>query len=76
VNLESIVYVSQVDAEHLLQSYLDRLKMYVGCDVADHILTLFAVDTAGDELGYPSTANDPPGLSIMRVHTVVGGEAD
>lgn len=51
-----------IDSEHLLQSYLDRLTMYVGCDVADHILTLFAVDTAGDELGHLSTANDPPGF--------------
>jgi transposase len=54
--------VPGIDAEHLLQSYLDRLTMYVGCDVADHILTLFAVDTAGDELGHLSTANDPPGF--------------
>jgi hypothetical protein len=23
-----------IDSEHLLQSYLDRLTMYVGCDVA------------------------------------------
>ena len=24
-----------IDPEHLLQTYLDRLTMYVGCDVAD-----------------------------------------
>jgi len=24
-----------IDPEHLLQSYLDRLTVYVGCDVAD-----------------------------------------
>ena len=36
--------VPGIDPEHLLQSYLDRLTMYVGCDVADRILTLFAVD--------------------------------
>jgi transposase len=51
-----------IDSEHLLQSYLDRLTMYVGCDVADRTLTLFAVDTAGDELGHLSTANDPQGF--------------
>jgi len=51
-----------IDSEHLLQSYLDRLTMYVGCDVADQILTFFAVDTAGEELGHVSTANDPPGF--------------
>jgi transposase len=51
-----------IDSEHLLQSYLDRLTMYVGCDVADQILTFFAVDTAGEELGHLSTANDPQGF--------------
>jgi transposase len=51
-----------IDSEHLLQSYLDRLTMYVGCDVADQILTFFALDTAGDELGHLSAANDPPGF--------------
>ena len=65
-----------IDTEHLLQSYLDRLTMYVSCDVADHIFALFAVDTAGDELGHLSTAKEPPGFSIMHIHTVVGGEAD
>jgi transposase len=54
--------VPGIDSEHLLQSYLDRLTMYVGCDVADQILTFFAVDTAGEELGHLSTANDPPGF--------------
>jgi transposase len=54
--------VPGIDLEHLLQSYLDRLTMYVGCDVADQILTLFAVGTAGDELGHLSVPNDPPGF--------------
>jgi transposase len=54
--------VPGIDSEHLLQSYLDRLTMYVGCDVADQILTLFAVDTAGDALGHVSAANDPQGF--------------
>ena len=54
--------VPGIDSEHLLQSYLDRLTMYVGCDVADQILTFFAVDTAGDELDHLSAANDPQGF--------------
>ena len=54
--------VPGIDSEHLLQSYLDRLTMYVGCDVADQILTFFAVDAAGDELGHLSAANDPQGF--------------
>jgi transposase len=54
--------VPGIDSEHLLQSYLDRLTMYVGCDVADQILTFFAVDAAGEELGHLSAANDPQGL--------------
>jgi len=52
-----------IDPEHLLQSYLDRLTMYVGCDVADQNFTLFTVDAAGDELGHLSDAlNDPLGF--------------
>jgi len=51
-----------IDSEHLLQSYLDRLTLYVGCDVADQLLTFFAVDAAGEELGHLSAANDPPGF--------------
>jgi transposase len=54
--------VPGIDSEHLLQSYLDRLTMYVGCDVADQILTFFAVDAAGEELGHLSAANDPQGF--------------
>jgi transposase len=57
--------VPGIDSEHLLQSYLDRLTMYVGCDVADQILTLFAVDAAGDKLGHLSTANDPQGFEQL-----------
>jgi transposase len=40
-----------IDTEHLLQSYVDRLTMYIGCDVADQTFTLFVVDAAGEELG-------------------------
>jgi hypothetical protein len=39
-----------VEPEHLLQTYLDRLTMYVGCDVADKTLTLIALDADGEEL--------------------------
>jgi len=41
-----------VETEPLLQSYLDRLTMFVGCDVADQTLALFVVDAAGAELGH------------------------
>jgi hypothetical protein len=51
--------VPGVDLEHLLQSYLDCLTMYVGCEVADQFLTFFAVDTAGDGLGLTLTAPPP-----------------
>jgi hypothetical protein len=60
--------VPGIDSEHLLQSYLDRLTMYVGCDVADQILTFFAVDTAGDELGHLSTTS---GCLLMKALMVV-----
>jgi transposase len=52
-----------IEAEHLLQSYLDRLTMYVGCDVADQSFALFAVDAAGEELGHLlHVPNNPPGF--------------
>jgi transposase len=41
-----------LEAEHLLQTYLDRLTMSVGCDVADQTFTLYAVNAAGEELGH------------------------
>ncbi|MGD9099540.1 MAG: transposase [Anaerolineae bacterium] len=41
-----------IDTEHLLQTYLDRLTMYVGCDVADQTFTLLSADAAGEELGH------------------------
>lgn len=52
-----------VEAEQLLQTYLDRLTMHVGCDVADQTFALFAVDAAGDELGHRlSIPNHPRGF--------------
>jgi hypothetical protein len=41
-----------IEPEDLLQTYLDRLTMYVGCDVADQTFALCAVDAAGEELGH------------------------
>lgn len=51
-----------IHLEHLLQPYLDRLTMYIRCDAADHILTFFVIDTAGDEPGLLSTRYDPQGF--------------
>jgi len=41
-----------IDPERLLRTYLDRLTMYVGCDVADKTFTLMALDVDGEELGH------------------------
>jgi hypothetical protein len=52
-----------IEPQHLLQSYLERLTMFVGCDVADQSFALFAVDGAGEELGHLlEVANDPSGF--------------
>ena len=52
-----------IEPQHLLQSYLDRLTLSVGCDVADQTFTLFAVDAAGEELGHLlDVANTPHGF--------------
>jgi transposase len=65
-----------IAAEHLLQTYLDRLTMSVGCDVADQSFTLYAEDAAGQELGYlEAVPNYPLGferawdwLDNLRAH--------
>jgi len=49
-----------VDPELLLQSYLDRLTMCVGCDVADQTFTLMALNAAGEELGHILNAPNSP----------------
>jgi transposase len=49
-----------IDPEHLLQSYLDRLTMYVGCDVADQTFTLMALNATGEELGHNSSVPNTP----------------
>jgi transposase len=52
-----------IEPEHLLQTYLDRLTLYVGCDVADQTFTLYAVDASGEELGHlMDVANHPVGF--------------
>jgi transposase len=43
-----------MEVEQLLQSYLDRLTMYVGCDVADPTFTLYAQNAGSEELGHLS----------------------
>lgn len=49
--------------EPLLQAYLDRLTMYVGCDVADQTFTLYAQNAGGEELGHLSEIpNQPKGF--------------
>jgi len=39
--------VAGVEPDKLLQTYLDRLTMYIGVDVADHTFTTLALN-AGD----------------------------
>lgn len=52
-----------VEAELLLQSYLDRLTLHVGCDVADQSLPLFAVDATGEEVAHLlHVPNNPSGF--------------
>jgi transposase len=41
-----------IDEEQLLQSYLDRLTLYIGCDVADQTFTLYAQNAGGDEVAH------------------------
>jgi transposase len=52
-----------IDPEQMLQTYLDRLTMYVGCDVADQTFTLMALDADGEELGHMcEIPNTPQGF--------------
>lgn len=39
-----------INAEQLLQSYLDRLTLYIGCDMADQTFTLYAQNARGEEV--------------------------
>jgi transposase len=55
--------VAGVDANKLLETYLDRLTMYVGVDVADRTFTALAVDASGEVLGtLQGCPNSPQGF--------------
>jgi transposase len=41
-----------VEPDKLMHTYLDQLTMYVGLDVADHSVTLLALDANDQELGH------------------------
>lgn len=52
-----------VDPDKLLQTYLDRLTMYTGLDVADQTFTVLATDAGQQVLGsLQGCANDPDGF--------------
>jgi transposase len=52
-----------VDPNKLLETYLDRLTMFTGVDVADQTLTTLALDASREILGsLEGCANDPDGF--------------
>jgi transposase len=52
-----------VAESQLLQTYLDRLTLYVGCDVADRTFTLYAEAAGGEKVGYlEEVPNQPDGF--------------
>jgi transposase len=55
--------VAGVDPNKLLETYLDRLTMYIGVDVADQTFTALALDAGKEILGsLEGCANDPHGF--------------
>jgi transposase len=55
--------VAGVDPNKLLETYLDRLTMYIGVDVADQTFTVLAIDASREPLGsLEGCANDPDGF--------------
>jgi transposase len=55
--------VAGVDPNKLLETYLDRLTMYTGIDVADQTFTVLAMDAGKEILGsLEECANDPDGF--------------
>jgi transposase len=55
--------VAGVDPDKLLETYLDRLTMYIGVDVADQTFTALAMDAGKEILGsLERCANDPDGF--------------
>jgi len=56
--------VAGVDPDKLLETYLDRLTMYIGVDVADQSFTALAMDAGREILGsLEDCANDPDGFA-------------
>ena len=52
-----------VDPDKLLETYLDRLTMYTGVDVADQTFTVLATDAGREVLGsLEGCTNDPDGF--------------
>jgi transposase len=41
-----------IEPDKLLDTYLDQLTLFVGADVADHTLSLLAIDASQEELGH------------------------
>jgi transposase len=65
--------VTGVDPSKLLETYLNRLTMYIGVDVADHIFTALALDAGKELLGFlQGCANDPDGFQHLATwaHTL------
>ena len=59
--------VAGVDPNKLLETYLDRLTMYIGVDVADQTLTLIALDAGRETLGISRwMCQRPRWLSALR----------
>ena len=55
--------VAGIDPNKLLETYLDRLTMYTGVDVADHTFTALAVDAGQEILGsLDACPNEPDGF--------------
>jgi transposase len=55
--------VAGVDPNKLLETYLDRLTMYIGIDVADQTFTALALDAGQEILGsLEDCANEPDGF--------------
>jgi transposase len=55
--------VAGVDPDKLLQTYLDRLTMYTGVDVADQTFTVLATDAGQEVIGsLEGCANEPNGF--------------
>jgi transposase len=55
--------VAGIDPNKLLETYLDRLTMYTGIDVADQTFTVLAMDAGKEILGsLEGCTNDPDGF--------------